>query len=109
MTDYYAGVGSQDTPEHILNIMHHIGAYLATQGWVLRSGAASGADASFEEGAIHGEGEMEIYLPWGGLQPPQGRASSGQLSLLRQGETILGQVPSCMEQVLAQRTAHAPT
>ena len=65
--DYYAGVGSRDTPEHILNIMHHIGAYLATQGWVLRSGAANGADASFEEGAIHVEGETEIYLPWGGF------------------------------------------
>lgn len=65
--DYYAGIGSRDTPDHILNIMHHIGAYLATQGWVLRSGAANGADASFEEGAIHGEGKMEIYLPWGGF------------------------------------------
>ena len=50
MTDYYAGVGSRDTPEHILNIMHHIGAYLATQGWVLRSGAASGADAAASSG-----------------------------------------------------------
>ena len=65
--DYYAGVGSRETPEHILNIMHHIGAYLATQGWVLRSGAANGADASFEEGALHVEGETEIYLPWRGF------------------------------------------
>ena len=65
--DYYAGVGSRDTPEHILNIMHHIGAYLATQGWVLRSGAANGADTSFEEGALHVKGETEIYLPWGGF------------------------------------------
>ena len=67
MTDYYSGVGSRDTPEHILNIMHHIGAYLATQGWILRSGAASGTDASFEEGALHVEGETEIYLPWKGF------------------------------------------
>ena len=65
--DYYSGVGSRDTPEHILNIMHHIGAYLATQGWVLRSDAANGADASFEEGALHVEGETEIYLPWNGF------------------------------------------
>ena len=41
--NYYSGIGSRETPEHILNIMHHIGAYLATQGWVLRSGAANGA------------------------------------------------------------------
>ena len=67
MADYYTGIGSRDTPEHILNIMHHIGAYLATQDWVLRSGAANGADASFEEGANHVEGETEIYLPWGGF------------------------------------------
>ena len=28
--NYYAGIGSRETPDHILNIMHHIGAYLAT-------------------------------------------------------------------------------
>lgn len=65
--NYYAGIGSRETPEHILTIMHHIGAYLATQGWILRSGAAQGADYSFEEGAIHVEGETEIYLPWKGF------------------------------------------
>ena len=65
--DYFTGVGSRETPEHILNIMRHIGAYLATQGWVLRSGAADGADASFEEGALHVEGATEIYLPWKGF------------------------------------------
>ena len=64
MGNYYAGIGSREIPENILNIMHHIGAYLANQGWTLRSGAASGADASFEEGAKHEGGETEIYLPW---------------------------------------------
>ena len=28
MADYYTGIGSRDTPEHIPNIMHHIGAYV---------------------------------------------------------------------------------
>lgn len=65
--NYYAGIGSRDTPDHILNIMHHIGAYLATQGWTLRSGAANGADSSFEEGMKKGNGEGEIYLPWAGF------------------------------------------
>lgn len=65
--NYYAGIGSRDTPEHILTIMHHIAAYLATQGWTLRSGAASGADASFEEGADISNGAKEIYLPWKGF------------------------------------------
>lgn len=65
--NYYAGIGSRETPEHILTIMHHIGAYLGTQGWTLRSGAASGADTSFEEGAIHANGQTEIWLPWKGF------------------------------------------
>lgn len=65
--DYYAGIGSRDTPENILNIMHHVAAYLATQGWTLRSGAATGADASFEEGADISKGPKEIYLPWKGF------------------------------------------
>lgn len=67
MMNYYAGIGSRETPDHILNIMHHIGAYLADQKWTLRSGAASGADASFEEGAKRQGGETEIYLPWEGF------------------------------------------
>lgn len=67
MMNYYSGIGSRDTPEHILNIMHHIGAYLADQKWTLRSGAANGADASFEEGAKRQGGETEIYLPWEGF------------------------------------------
>lgn len=65
--NYYAGIGSRETPEHILNIMHHIGAYLADQKWTLRSGAANGADASFEEGATRQGGETEIFLPWAGF------------------------------------------
>lgn len=67
MKNYYAGIGSRETPEHILTIMHHLGAYMADQGWTLRSGAAQGADYSFEEGAVHQGGETEIYLPWKGF------------------------------------------
>lgn len=71
MGKYYAGIGSRQTPDHILKIMHHIGAYLYTQGWTLRSGAAQGADACFERGHdrayemdMLGEPKKEIYLPW---------------------------------------------
>lgn len=70
----YAGIGSRETPAHILKIMHHIGAYLFTQGWTLRSGGADGADKAFEAGVDHqwdfderaDEGK-EIYLPWKGF------------------------------------------
>lgn len=73
MTNYlaYAGIGSRETPQHILSIMHHIGAYLASEGWTLRSGAADGADAAFEKGADTffdmSIALKEIYLPWSGF------------------------------------------
>lgn len=70
--NYYAGIGSRETPEHILKIMHHIGAYLWTQGWTLRSGYAEGADKAFDAGvqtsidaAVKPEFVgRETYLPW---------------------------------------------
>lgn len=61
---HYAGIGSRKTPQHLLDIMHHIAAYLASQGWILRSGGAEGADDAFDAGARAENGESEIYLPW---------------------------------------------
>ncbi len=64
MKNYYAGIGSRDTPKQTQKVMEAVGTYLAMEGWVLRSGAADGADNAFEVGAIRGNGETEIYLPW---------------------------------------------
>jgi hypothetical protein len=61
---YYAGIGSRKTPDHICTIMNQVARYLESEGWILRSGAAHGADLAFEEG-IHDEAK-EIYLPWAG-------------------------------------------
>jgi hypothetical protein len=61
---YYAGIGSRETPEHMQTIMNQVARYLESEGWILRSGAAEGADRAFEEG-IHDEAK-EIYLPWAG-------------------------------------------
>lgn len=58
----YAGIGSRETPEEVLEQMRQIAAHLAKCGWILRSGGASGADAAFEQGC--GSGPKEIYLPW---------------------------------------------
>lgn len=58
----YAGIGSRNTPPEIGYWMNEIGAFMASKGWLLRSGAASGADSEFERGC--GEGPKEIYLPW---------------------------------------------
>ena len=59
----YAGIGSRQTPAYVIDDMVHIGK-LAAGGWILRSGAAQGADAAFEKGCDLQHGEKEIYLPW---------------------------------------------
>ncbi len=63
----YAGIGSRETPQVILETMERIGRAMARHGWTLRSGAADGADTAFEAGAAHGKGSREIWLPWPGF------------------------------------------
>jgi hypothetical protein len=63
----YAGIGSRKTPAEHLNLMRILGTTLASEGWVLRSGAAGGADAAFEQGCDLAGGAKEIYLPWRGF------------------------------------------
>lgn len=64
---YYAGIGSRQTPPDILDIMAGLAVRLARQGYILRSGAADGADAAFELGCSEAGGKKEIYLPWKGF------------------------------------------
>lgn len=60
----YAGIGSRETPQVVLDLMTKIAVYLNDEGYVLRSGGADGADKAFESGA----GELkEIFLPWKGF------------------------------------------
>ena len=61
---YYTGVGARNTPLAVCVQMFQGAQYLARHGWILRSGAADGADSSFDSGALEEHGEMEIYLPW---------------------------------------------
>lgn len=73
MSNFYAGIGSRETPPDILRRMTQIGLNLARQGWTLRSGGADGADSAFEAGAMEARREWraqpmpEIYLPWCGF------------------------------------------
>lgn len=60
----YAGIGARNTPKFILSIMGSIGEYLAKQGWVLNTGASPGADQAFVEGALKGNGTVNLFLPW---------------------------------------------
>lgn len=59
---YYAGIGSRETPQPILDLMTKIATYLQAQGYVLRSGGAFGADSAFARGC-HSINK-EIYVPW---------------------------------------------
>jgi hypothetical protein len=48
---FYTGVGSRKTPPHILKVMRQLATKLNSDGWVLRSGGADGADTAFEQGS----------------------------------------------------------
>lgn len=69
---YYAGIGSRETPEDILDLMGSLASGLADKGYCLRSGGAPGADQAFEWGvwnSVNGEKLyanklMQIFLPW---------------------------------------------
>jgi ribA/ribD-fused uncharacterized protein len=60
----YAGIGSRETPEDVLEQMKDFAEMAAKNGWMLRSGGAVGADSAFEEGAVRGNGARQIFLPW---------------------------------------------
>lgn len=76
----YAGIGSRETPGEILALMRRLGEALGRRGWLLRSGAAPGADSAFEYGADLAGGTKEIFLPWPGFQ---NRQFGGGVQVLR--------------------------
>ena len=49
MNRYFAGIGSRETPDDILNIMANVSSSFTQQGFFLRSGGAEGADKAFEK------------------------------------------------------------
>ena len=61
---FYAGIGSRETPDDVLDTMYHLANDLSFLQFTLRSGGAEGADEAFENGARDVKGKMEIYLPW---------------------------------------------
>lgn len=58
----YAGVGSRETPNEVLELFERLAGFLGDRGCVLRSGGAEGADTAFENGC--GNHKKEIFLPW---------------------------------------------
>lgn len=61
---YYSGIGSRQTPQHIIDNMIITAEWLATEGYILRSGNANGADVAFGIGCDSVNGSSEIYLPY---------------------------------------------
>jgi len=59
----YTGIGSRQTPSMICDLMKRVAALLYRKGYVLRSGAAHGADEAFES-QVGNIFQKEIYLPW---------------------------------------------
>jgi hypothetical protein len=65
---FYAGIGSRETPNDVLKSMREIARKLYRNGYILRSGGASGADMAFAVGAAEaslGDSGIpyKIYLP----------------------------------------------
>jgi len=65
----YAGIGSRKAPKEVLEWMTALGQVLCGIHFkfVLRSGAAEGADTAFERGCDVVEGRKEIFVPWKGF------------------------------------------
>lgn len=94
---YYAGVGSRETPQNILAIMTEIGEKLATQGYILRSGGAEGADCAFEEGCDAAKGKKEIFIPWRGFNGKQIPATKVSVAALKMAKAIHPAWDKCNE------------
>lgn len=63
----YAGIGSRRTPPEMLSIIRAAASHLAQAGFLLRSGAADGADIAAEDGARAAGGRCEIFVAWPGF------------------------------------------
>lgn len=64
--NYYTGVGSRETPDDVGELFSDIAYFLESKGFILRSGAAPGADAFFERGVCENINK-EIWVPWEGF------------------------------------------
>ena len=65
---HYTGIGSRQTPAELGSLIAKIARVCANDGLILRSGAAPGADAMFEQHARARGGACEIWVPWRGFQ-----------------------------------------
>ncbi len=60
---YYAGIGSRKTPSYVMTKMSAIARCLQDFNFMLRSGAAAGADTAFTSAVLN----KQIFVPWAGF------------------------------------------
>lgn len=65
MLKYYAGIGSRETPQSVLELMTELASCFEKEGFILRSGGAIGADTAFDNG-ISDRSKRQLFLPWPG-------------------------------------------
>lgn len=70
----YAGIGSRETPDNVLNSMIALARRLANLGFTLHSGGARkkdgtgiSADTAFEQGCDEVRGSKRIFIPYKGF------------------------------------------
>ena len=61
---YFAGIGSRDCPDWVVDVIDILSKVFVKEGLILRGGGATGSDDAFEMSYIKYGGEMEIYLPF---------------------------------------------
>ena len=54
------GVGSRETPAHILELMYKLSSKVSSRGWGIRTGNARGADEAFRSGAGN---KLQVFSP----------------------------------------------
>lgn len=74
-TPVYAGVGARKTPPAVLHSMREMARELATLGWHLRTGGATGADSAFAHAVP--AGQRTVFVPWRGYNGWDAAANQG--------------------------------
>lgn len=67
---FYCGIGSRRTPDDIILLIAGIALRLSDRGWVLRSGAAEGADSAFANATA--PDRRQLFIPWRGYNGCRG-------------------------------------
>ena len=63
-TNRYAAIGTRKLSSEQIRLCNSIGRYLGKLNWVLHTGACTGADQEYANGALEAGGRVRLHLPW---------------------------------------------